>query len=545
MTNDDNSYKHLVKVIQQLSFAQNLTDLMAIVRTAVRKFTAADGVTFVLRDEDACFYADEEAISPLWLGQRIPMEMCICGWSMRHHETVVIEDIYQDARIPFEIYSPTFVKSLLIVPIRTFSPLGTIGVYWAYKYRPTAEQIALVQTLADSTSIAIENLHLTQQINARLTDLEKINRGKDEFLMIISHELRTPLNSILGFASLLASGTLDQEKAALAAKTIETNALAQSRIISDILDATRIISGRFSLEKKPLEITDIVTHSIESAEASAKEKEITIIHRGTKQSWGKLHGDQHRLQQIFWNLISNAIKFTPRGGIIEITLERRGPNIHIRIQDNGEGIADEDLARIFERFYQVDSSSIRKHGGLGIGLAIVKHLVEAHGGQITASSEGVGKGSAFDVTLPLMALPQPQHQANQELASAPLQGVRALAVDDDADAQLLVSIILRKNGAEVLTVDNTRDAMDAIMESPKDLLICDYNMPEEDGFAFMRRLRSLDVYSDRRLPAIALTAFADKEHERSAFDVGYDAFIGKPLQPATLISTAKALLQRA
>ena len=539
-----NSFERLVTVIQELSLARTIDDITALVRHVARELAQADGATFVLKEGEMCHYVDEEAISPLWKGQKFPMEICISGWAMINRQLVTIEDIFQDPRIPFDAYRPTFVKSLAMVPIRTIAPIGAIGVYWAKKYSPTGEQLSILQALADSVSIALENLNLYGHLNKRLTELEAVNRGKDEFLMMISHELRTPLNSILGYSSLLANGILDGEKAKMAAKTIEHSALMQSRLINDILDATRIISGRFNLEKKPLDITGLIIASVDAVRTMTEEKSIVVETQIPIEPLGEVIGDGHRLQQIIWNLLSNAIKFSPSGSKITLRLERLGPTTHIQIKDNGQGIAPELLDKIFDRFYQVDSTSVRQHGGLGLGLAICKHLVEAHGGRIAASSEGIGNGAVFDVWLPLTTIASKSTQPKENSTRNPLEGVKALAVDDDPNALMLVNIILGNCGAEVVSVGSAREAMDALMASPKDILICDYNMPEEDGFAFMQRVRSLGIYTQRKLPAIALTAYADKEHEKSAYQAGFNAFIGKPLQPTILVNTTKMLLQR-
>ena len=542
----ESSFAHLISLIQKLSLAQSLDELTSVITRAARELTHSDGTTFVLRDGDMCHYVDENAISPLWKGQKFPMSMCISGWVMINRQSVVIEDIFQDHRVPVDAYRPTFVKSLAMVPVRTNSPIGAIGVYWAKQYRPAEDQLAVLRALADSVSIAIENLNLYNQLKMHLKDLETANRGKDEFLMMLSHELRTPLNSILGFSSLLATGALDGDevKAKMAAKTIEHNALAQSRIINDILDATRIISGRFTLEKNPISMADLVALGVESVRSMALEKGITIVTDMPGEPLGQLLGDRVRLQQVLWNLLTNAIKFTQQGGKIEVRLLRMGPNIHIQVNDNGKGIDSQMLSKIFDRFYQVDSSSVRQHSGLGLGLAITKHLVEAHGGSIIASSKGLGEGAVFEVSLPLATIAAKSTLQADSSTKKILEGVNAIVVDDDQDAQRLVSLILCQYGAKVETVGRTREAMKIMMASHKDILICDYNMPEEDGFSFMRRIRSQGMYDDAKLPAIALTAYADKEHEKSAMAAGFDAFIGKPLQPLVLLDTTRMLLSR-
>ena len=541
----ENSFARLVQVIQELSLVRSLNDLMAIVTREARCFANADGTTFVLKDGDRCHYADENAISPLWKGQKFAMKLCISGWVMVNRQVAVIEDIFRDPRIPVDAYRPTFVRSLAMVPIRMADPVGAIGIYWARKHRATPDEIALLQALADSVSVVIENINLYNQLKMRLVELENANRGKDEFLMILSHELRTPLNSILGFATLLADGQIDEETRKLAAKTIEMGAKTQSRIINDILDTTRIVSGRFSLDKKMLDPAQLIKFAVASVREMAGKKMIDIVTTVPVEPMGTLLGDEERLQQIMTNLLTNAIKFTPQGGRIAVQMERAGPNLHLQVKDNGEGMDSAQLPRIFDMFYQVDRSSTRRQGGLGLGLAIVKHLVESHGGRIAASSSGLGEGAVFDVWLPLATLAKEATPLAGSLATNSLAGVRVLVVDDDPDAQVLVDLVLSQYGAEVTAVGDTREAMEVLMKGRKDILICDYNMPGEDGFSFMKRLRTRGIYAEVKLPAIALTAYADKEHEKSAIAAGFDAFVGKPLQPTILAGAALKLLRRA
>lgn len=386
-------------VVKQLSLTRNLDDIMAIVRHAARDLTGADGATFILRDGDKCHYADEDAIGPLWKGQRFPMKACISGWVMMNAMPVLIEDIYTDARIPIDLYRPTFVKSLAMVPIRTESPIGAIGNYWAVQRQPEPYEINLLQALADIVSVTIENVGLYRDLEQRVKELETANRKKDEFLMALSHELRTPLHSILGWSELLQQGISDEKETKVGLETIQRNAILQTRLVDDLLDVSQIVTGRMSLEKENLHVGTLVKGVANSQALNANNKNITL-----KCDFGApnamVHGDHSRLTQAIENLVSNAIKFTDKGGFVEIVVGQQGPNVEIKVCDNGCGIDANFIPHLFSRFTQADSSITRKYGGLGLGLSIVKFIVEAHDGSVHAASDGPGKGSQFTILLP-------------------------------------------------------------------------------------------------------------------------------------------------
>jgi two-component system CheB/CheR fusion protein len=532
----------LVAAVRELSLARTQDAVMAIVRHEARELTGADGATFVLRDGDQCFYADEEAISPLWKGQRFPLSLCVSGWVMLNRQHVLIEDIYADPRVPADAYRPTFVKSLAMVPIRPEAPIGAIGAYWANRHAPSTEALTLLQALADAASITMENLALYAALEARVEELDRSNRAKDEFLATLSHELRTPLNGIVGWAELLRTGRLEEADRRLALDTIQHNAKVQSRIIDDLLDTTRIVTGKLVLEKKPLDLIKNLQLAVDSvrvlAQAKSQRLELTL----PPGPIGAFSGDPDRVQQALWNVLGNAIKFTPRGGRIQVVLERSGPSARIDVSDDGEGIAPEVMPYIFDRFRQADGSITRRHGGLGLGLAIARHLVEAHGGKIAATSEGLGKGSTFSVWLPLLSISDTAGAPSGGLSRRLLDGVRVLAVDDDPGICLLVGTALRQYGAEVRTAELASEAFAMLAHFRADLLVCDISMPVEDGYSLIRRIRSAQIHADGRLAAIALTAFADKEHEDKAYAAGFDGFLGKPLHIPTLATIAASFL---
>lgn len=527
----------LLTVILELSHARSLDEIMEIMRRSVRKLTKADGATFVLREGDNCYYAEEDALSPLWKGQRFPMQICISGWVMLNRQSAIIQDIYADARIPADAYRPTFVKSLAMIPIRHDAPIGALGIYWANKYQPTSQEINILQTLANSIAIAIENVQLYSTLENHIQELKTANKAKDEFLLLLSHELRTPLNAIVGWSEILRDGSNDPSEMHEGLEVIHRNAQVQTRIINDLLDATAIVSGKLSLEKTALDMHHIIRAAILSVRPLADTKKIDLIYKAN-QSFGMIMGDAGRLQQVLWNLLSNAIKFSPNSGQIKINTRREGPMLCTEVRDNGQGIDSQFIPHIFGRFSQADSSIVRKQGGLGLGLSIVHHLVEAHGGRVEVESDGIGFGASFKVFLPLMTIETTNVQVGNT-DEGPLKDKLILIIDDDEDVRRLVQVVLKRHGSQVLMAENTVEAEKIILLRKPHLLVCDISMPDEDGCTFMRRLRELG----KTIPALALTAFADLEHERQANIAGFSAFLAKPFQPAKLLEIIIQLLK--
>lgn len=392
---------------------------------------------------------------------------------------------------------------------------------------------------------------LAREQEARLV-AEDASRMKDDFLAMISHELRAPLTSILGWAQMLRSGSLDRPAAEKALLTIERNARSQAHIVADLLDASRIATGNLSIESKPVELKSIVETAVDAVrpmvEAGSLRMQIVL------EPWvGPFHGDSERLKQIVWNLLTNAIKFTPPDGLIEVRLERLENKALLIISDTGQGIDPEFLPNIFDRFRQADSSSRRQQGGLGLGLAIVKHLVELHQGAIYAYSGGEGKGSDFMITLPL-AIDQagrqdeeiwtPRHDPQAEARSASLRGARALVVDDDHDTREILSVMLSRFGAEIRTACNAVEAFEIFREWQPDILVSDIGMPVEDGYALIEKVRALPPESGGEIPAIALTAFAGAQDREHAINSGFQQHLSKPVEPVNLARTVARILGR-
>ncbi|MCG3117878.1 MAG: HAMP domain-containing histidine kinase [Candidatus Manganitrophus sp. SA1] len=395
-----NATRRLVRIIQDLSLARDLERVIAIVRRGARELTGADGATFILREGEVCYYVDEDAISPLWKGKRFLVSACISGWVMLNRQPAVIEDIYSDPRIPADTYRPTFVKSLAMVPIRREAPIGAVGIYWSRKYRSTAEEGELLQALADSTSIAMENIGLYTELRQRAKETEEAARVKSQFVSNVSHELRTPINSILGYAALLHDeiyGPISSEQIN-ATEAILRNARELLSLIESILDLSRMDAGRLSVQAAPVNLSDLLDETIRSVKPFVEKKSVAL--RWQLDHLPMIRSDTGKTKQILTNLLSNAIKFTHTGEIA-ITAKnmphRQG--IKIAIADTGIGMRAEDLPRIFDPFYQLQVDSTRPLDGVGLGLAIVKELVSLLQGEISVESE-VGKGSTFTLFLP-------------------------------------------------------------------------------------------------------------------------------------------------
>jgi PAS domain S-box-containing protein len=382
---------------------------------------------------------------------------------------------------------------------------------------------------------------------------EQASRMKDEFLATLSHELRTPLNAILGWAHLLRRPAVKPAELAKAAEVIERNARSQATIIEDLLDMSGILSGKVRLDMKPADLSGVMRAAIETAQPPAHAKSVTIAtHVGPGDM--TVTGDADRLQQVLWNLLTNAVKFTPRGGRVDVHLEHVGGWAEVRVSDTGQGIEPDFLPFVFDRFRQADASSTRKHGGLGLGLSIVKQLVELHGGEVAVSSEGAGRGATFTVRLPLLVqlpdsgtAPRDEALAGGEAASPAmamrgrLHDVRALVVDDESDARELVQRLLQEAGAHVSTAASTRQALDRLDEQRFDVLVSDIGMPGEDGYELIRRVR--ERHDARALPALALTAYARAEDREKVMAAGFQHHVAKPLDPARVISLVASLVQ--
>lgn len=389
---------------------------------------------------------------------------------------------------------------------------------------------------------------------AARAEAEQANRTKDEFLATLSHELRTPLSAILGWSHLVRTGKLDEQQMSRAFETIERNARSQSQLIDDLLDVSRIITGKLQIEPRSLDLCSVIDASIEGVRLAFEAKNIQL--ETTLQAAACfVAGDQNRLQQIFWNLLSNAIKFTPEGGKVSVAAEQVDARVRVSVSDSGIGITPEFLPYIFDRFRQADGSTTRIHGGLGLGLSIVKHLVQLHGGTVEVHSDGKNKGAVFTVTLPLVEKGADEARDNAEstlldedglpanLASL-LDGLRVLVVDDEADSRELVTTIVTRCGGDVRCCESVAEALKTVRAWKPHLLVSDIGMPGEDGYTLISKLRKSRVKAAKDIPAIALTAYATDDDRARSLAAGFQVHISKPIEPEALVKTIAGALGR-
>ncbi|HZG51451.1 MAG TPA: response regulator [Pyrinomonadaceae bacterium] len=440
-----------------------------------------------------------------------------------------------------------------------------------------ARLYAEAQRHASELQQEVTERKLAEEARARLlvreqaarADAERANRTKDEFLATLSHELRTPLTAILGWTHLIRGGNLDAAMMTRALETIERNARSQSQLIDDLLDVSRIITGKLMLDFRPVELSSIIEASVDTVRPMAEAKSIRVQPQ-LRTSHCVVSGDPARLQQVVWNLFSNAVKFTPEGGSIEVGLTCDERRVELEVSDTGQGINQDFLPYIFDRFRQADGTTTRKHGGLGLGLAIVRHLVELHGGTIRAHSDGDGRGATFTLSLPLASVLTAPHddgggeedaaerpdsgaplaatgasEAQTFTASDVLGGLRILVVDDEADTRELVQEVLARQGAEVRVSESAAEALRTLAAWNPDLLISDIGMPVEDGYELIRQVRKFDAEHHGQIPAVALTAYVGAEDHRRALAAGFQTHLAKPIVPKDLIETVVRVVGRA
>lgn len=667
-----NAMEQLVEVVQMLSMARDLPALMEIVRHAARRLTGADGATFVLRDNDMCFYAEEDAISPLWKGQRFPMSACVSGWSMINRQAAVIEDIYADSRIPADAYRPTFVRSLAMVPIRTLDPVGAIGNYWAKQYRPTREQIKVLQALADTTAVALENVRvygeLEQRVEQRTLELQSIldnvevgvifavngkvvranpkaaeifrfivpgallnmslkslfcksskdvslvdiarpylennrvfniessllrkdgekfwahliaksldpcnypggeiwvihdinetkvkerkltelkkaaeiaNQAKDSFLATMSHEIRTPLTGMLGMLELLSMTRLDEDQSS----TLDAawnSGRGLLRIVSDILDWSKIEEGKLELSMRPTSIRQLLQEVVNTYSRAASAKNLILWQQTDDRIASSYIVDPLRLSQVLNNFVSNAIKFTQGGEVVVraelMDVTRSGERIRFSVSDTGIGIDEKTQHQLFQRYRQGNAETARMYGGTGLGLAICRRLAELMDGHIELNSKPE-HGSTFSIilTLPVGDVPEEaarhlDHEAKQRKV-APLftdeaKSPLVLAVDDHPINRNLLARQLKLLGLRVRTAQNGREALQIWRSGRFEILITDCHMPEMDGYELTKAIRKFE--SEQKLqhvPIIGWTANALDEEVRNCRAAGMNELLVKP-----------------
>ncbi|HWT01816.1 MAG TPA: ATP-binding protein, partial [Pyrinomonadaceae bacterium] len=506
----------------------------------------------------------------------MPRATDLFGPTFRGEGTVCIADVKQDPR--YGKNSPYFgmpeghlpVVSYLAVPVISRSGEVYGGLFFGHPDVGafTERDARIIEGLAAQAAVAMDNARLFDAVTRARAEAEQSaaekerlyreaqesNRLKDEFLATVSHELRTPLTAILGWAHMLRRGQFDNDSVLKAFETIERNARAQSQLIDDLLDVSRIITGKLRIDVRQIDPNSFVEAAVEAVRPAAEAKGVRV-QKIMDTGVATVSGDPVRLQQVVWNLLSNAIKFTPKNGRVQIRLERVNSHVEIAVSDTGSGIAPEFLPHVFDRFRQADQRTTRQHGGMGLGLAIVRHLVELHGGTVRAESPGEGQGATFTVLLPVAPVYQAAAEGERVHPAARetlpffdcvdrLDGVRVLVVDDEPDTRDLLKAGLGQCGAEVTAAGSAAEALEAIVTAAPDLLISDIGMPDEDGYELIRRVRQLPEGSGGRLPAIALTAYARVEDRMQALRAGYQMHVPKPVELAELVAVAASLVQR-
>jgi signal transduction histidine kinase/CheY-like chemotaxis protein len=446
--------------------------------------------------------------------------------------------------------------AVLMVPMRAAgATLGAIMLLSGPSKRAFTEaERAVAELIGLQAGAALERARLLEIAEAERHRASEAIRAKDEFLSIVSHELRTPLNAILGWTRMLRTGKLNEEKRDRGFETIERSVKAQAQLIGDLVDLSRMISGKVHLSVERVHIGRIVEAAANVVRPAADAKGVRLELRIDPEA-GMIMGDAERLQQVLWNLLTNAVKFTPNGGAVVLRLRKTSASVEIAVEDTGEGIAPDHLPLVFERFHQAQTGAARPHGGLGLGLAIVRHLVELHCGRVEARSEGAGLGATFLVHLPVsLGIAQepasieaePPHTDSLSPVSRPagLRGLRVVIVDDEPDARELLASIFEYCEAKAMVAGDARAALMLVREARPDVLVSDIGLPGEDGYSLIEKIRALPPEEGGRTHAVALTAFARIEDRVRALEAGYDVHIAKPIEPSVLLTVVASLAER-
>jgi PAS domain S-box-containing protein len=553
------TYERLLERVSDLAQTFGTARDLAAIFRALREFTLVSvpcqGLFVSLYDSvrdvrTACYgWADGVELDT---SQLPPMPVTSSGpnsRAVRTNQVVITSDYMNETRgHPGVLVGPDNGRrpqSSLAAPMSVMGRvIGTIEVQTYDKSAYGEEHATAMRMAANLAAVAIENVRLLERESTARAAAEESNRLKDEFLATVSHELRTPLTAILGWSRMLESG-LETEMAERAIETIKRNAKAQAQIIDDILDVSRIITGNLYLELHPIELASVLEAAVNVVRPTADAKGIRIEVDSAPEPT-VVSGDANRLQQVFWNLLSNAVKFTAPGGHVRLSLRQLDTQVEIEIADTGQGIDPGFLPYVFDRFRQADSTSTRHHGGLGLGLAIARHLVEIHGGQISAASDGDGKGATFRLRLPLigaLAKLNTQPDGVEQIAQPldVLAGIDVLVVDDDKDTLELLTAALKQRSASVTAVSSAAAAMDSIMASRPHVLISDIAMPGEDGYDLIKKVIALELAP--KISAIAITAYAKEEDRERALSAGYQRYLSKPVELGEFISAVEEAAQ--
>jgi signal transduction histidine kinase/CHASE1-domain containing sensor protein/ActR/RegA family two-component response regulator len=542
------------ELAQALGTARELTEIFRALREFTNVSLPCNGFFVSLYDSvrdvrTACYgWADGAELD---VSELPPMPVTTTGPNSRavRFGEVVITNDYMRNQTKGVIVGPDNglrPDSSLVVPMSVMGRIiGTIEVQSYEKNAYVPEHVTAMSMAANLTAVAFENVRLLKLERTAREAAEESNRLKDEFLATVSHELRTPLTAILGWSRLLEGGALDDSVVKQAIETIGRNAKAQAQIVDDILDVSRIITGNLYIDLHPLEVVPVVENAINVVRPTADAKGIKIeTYFDTKPA--VISGDGNRLQQVVWNLLSNAVKFTESGGRVSVKVTQAGNAVEVSVSDSGQGINKEFMPYVFDRFRQADSTTTRQHGGLGLGLAIARHLVEIHGGSIRAESPGIGRGATFPIRLPVMETAVSATKSTQKTVRAPqlLSGLNVLLVDDDSDTLKLMETALKRRQANVTAVSSAGEAIQAISKRRPDVLVSDIAMPDEDGYGLIEKVRRLENGESQAIPAVAITAYAKEEDRERALSAGFQIYLAKPVELTELISVVARAAKR-
>ncbi|HKO41702.1 MAG TPA: response regulator [Pyrinomonadaceae bacterium] len=511
--------------------------IAGVVKKALKQVVTKRGA-IRLNESDQLLQDDESTSATIrsFLGAPIFSASRVCGWVYMLNKSNASEFSEADERLA-----------------ATLTTQVAIAYENARLYTDAQSHAAKLQLeITERKQAEVQRAEMLVREQAARAEAEQANRTKDEFLATLSHELRTPLTAILGWSHLVRTGKLEPVQLARALETIERNARSQSQLIDDLLDVSRIITGKLQIEPRAVDLGSIIESAVEAVRPSFEAKSIKF--EITIEPDAVVMGDANRLQQVFWNLLSNAVKFTPESGTVRIEARRVAPMVRVSVTDTGIGIKPEFLPFIFDRFRQADGSTTRVHGGLGLGLSIVRHLVQMHNGRVQVHSDGQNQGAVFSVEFPLASASSTPVSPNgssreAELDPVPagfsriLEGLRIVVVDDEADARELVRAILTRCGGEVNCCESAAEAMKAIREWKPDLLVSDIGMPNEDGYSLIKKVRKLRSKRSK-LPAVALTAYATKEDKARALETGFQMHVAKPIEPETLVMSIASTVGR-
>ena len=496
----------------------------------------------------------------------------LTGWSqgeaLGRSLTEIFQILNEESRQPVENPALQALRAVTIVGLANHTILiAKDGTEWPIDDTAApirSEQgevlgsVLVFRDISERKRMELERARLLATAQAAQKEAEQANRLKDEFLATASHELRTPLTAVVGWSRMLRTGKLDAENSARALEAIERNATLQTKLIDDLLDVSRIITGKLVLDRRAIELAHVVSDSVNTIRPAADARSITIETSFDAEA-GPVLGDANRLQQVVWNLLSNAVKFTPKHGHIEVALQRVHSEAEISVRDSGEGISSEFLPYVFDRFRQGDGTTTKLHSGLGLGLAIVRQLVELHGGTVNAHSDGPGQGATFKVRLPVLSINSAPGSKTgaRDLTRAiatdalsiecppRLDGVRVLVVDDDSDTREMLRAVLSECQADVITAASAAEAIEEIERQKPDVLVSDLGMPEQDGYEFIKNVRLMESADHTaRIPALALTAYAKAEDRVRALTGGYQVHLSKPVEPAEFILVVANLAGR-